>query len=112
MRKVLRLPIAIAIALYVICASALAQSTPPSDAKSARAPIVVVGSIEAFWSADQYAKDSGYVKEVWADIGDNVKTGQVLAVIDDPELQSQALAAQATVIAKREMVKAAAAAVQ
>src|SRR6266480_429430 len=91
---------------------ALAQPTTQSDTKKTQAPIIVVGSVEAFWSADQYAKDTGYVTEVLADIGDHVKEGQTLAVIDDPELQSQALAAQANVIAKREMVKAAAAAVQ
>jgi len=41
-----------------------------------------------------------------------VKSGQVLAVIDDPELESQLLGAQATLLAKKEMAKAAAAAVQ
>ncbi|MGA2501243.1 MAG: efflux RND transporter periplasmic adaptor subunit, partial [Tepidisphaeraceae bacterium] len=74
--------------------------------------VVVQASIEAFESSDQYAKDSGYSLEVKADLGDRVKKGQVLAVIDDPELEKQVEAARATVLAKKEMAKAAEAVVQ
>ena len=53
------------------------------------ATVVVPATIQAFFVADLYAKDSGYVSKVSADIGDHVKQGQVLAVIDDPELRAQ-----------------------
>lgn len=67
----------------------------------------MVGTVEAFWSADQFAKDSGYVAAVRADIGDRVKKGQVLAVIDDPELHQQRASAQATLVVKQQLLKAA-----
>lgn len=48
------------------------------------------GSVHAFESANLYAKVSGYLKSQSVDIGDRVKLGQVLAVIDMPELYKEA----------------------
>src|SRR3954467_14024924 len=45
------------------------------------------GSIHAFESVDMYAKVSGFLKTQEVDIGDRVKRGDVLAVIDAPELE-------------------------
>jgi HlyD family secretion protein len=44
------------------------------------------GSVHAFDHASLYAKVSGYLKIQNVDIGDKVKQGQLLAVIDDPEV--------------------------
>ena len=69
-----------------------------SDDKSQQfATVVVPATIQAFFVTDLYAKDSGYVSQVNHDIGDHVKIGQVLAVIEDPELQAQSDRAQAAV---------------
>jgi RND family efflux transporter MFP subunit len=57
--------------------------------------LVLPATVQAFYSADLYAKESGYISEVNADIGEQVKKNQVLAVIDDPELQQQLLHARA-----------------
>jgi RND family efflux transporter MFP subunit len=43
-------------------------------------------SVEPWQSADLYAKVSGYLAHVNADIGDHVRAGQVLAVISLPEI--------------------------
>jgi multidrug efflux pump subunit AcrA (membrane-fusion protein) len=59
--------------------------------------VAVPATIQAFFVTDLYAKDSGYVSQVNHDIGDHVKIGQVLAVIEDPELQAQSDRAQAAV---------------
>jgi multidrug resistance efflux pump len=72
---------------------------------------VAIAVVDAFWSADQYAKTSGYVADVKADIGDHVKKGQVLAVIDVPESENDLAVAKAMLAAKQEMAKAATAAV-
>lgn len=48
------------------------------------------GSVDAFDAARLYAKVSGYLKEQYVDIGDKVKKGQLLAVIDVPELLKEA----------------------
>jgi multidrug resistance efflux pump len=102
-------------------ASALAQSTgtapaaaptSPAQTQPAAGPLVVIAGVEPQWAADQYAKTSGYVAEVKADIGDRVAKGQVLAVIDVPELAKELAAAQATLVAKQEMAKAAEATVR
>jgi multidrug resistance efflux pump len=68
--------------------------------------------VQAFEASDQYAKESGYVTEVKVDIGDHVSAGQVLVVIDDPELVKQVEAAHATLAARQETAKAADATVQ
>ena len=55
------------------------------------------GDNSGVFSTDLYAKNSGYISQVNNDIGDHVKRGQVLAVIEDPELQAQFDKAQAAV---------------
>ncbi len=54
------------------------------------------GSVIAFESARLFAKMSGYLKSQSVDIGDRVKRGQVLAVIDAPELIRDVEVAEAT----------------
>ena len=44
------------------------------------------GSVHAFEYASLYSKVSGYLKVQNVDIGDRVKLGQLLAVIEDPEV--------------------------
>jgi RND family efflux transporter MFP subunit len=55
----------------------------------------VPATLEAYEQADLYAKASGYVSEVRVDIGDTVKAGDVLAVIDVPEMAKELAEAQA-----------------
>ncbi len=56
------------------------------------------GSVQAFEQTPIYARTSGYVSKRFADIGDHVKQGQLLALIDDPQTQQQLRQAQATVV--------------
>jgi multidrug efflux pump subunit AcrA (membrane-fusion protein) len=69
-------------------------------------------TIEPLEQADLYAKIAGYVQAVEADIGDKVTAGQVLAAIENPELESEIVAAEATVRAKRESANAAKVAIE
>src|SRR5580693_2154995 len=66
-------------------APATAANPAPAGATTLDAP----ATVQAYFVTDLYAKESGYALHVDADIGDHVKAGQVLAVIDDPELQMQ-----------------------
>ena len=68
----------------------MAQAGPPPP-QTLDAP----ATVQAFFSTDLYAKESGYAVQVHADIGDHVKAGQVLAVVDNPELQMQLVKAEA-----------------
>ncbi len=54
----------------------------------------VPATMEAYEQADLYAKTSGYISEVRVDIGDRVKAGDVLAVIDVPEMVKELAEAQ------------------
>ncbi len=47
------------------------------------------GSAEALNTATLYARVNGYLKSRLVDIGDRVETGQLLAIIDAPELDAQ-----------------------
>ena len=63
----------------------------------ARSSLVLPGNIEAVTEAPVLARASGYIKVRYADIGDRVKEGQVLAEIEAPELDQQIRQAKATV---------------
>jgi RND family efflux transporter MFP subunit len=53
------------------------------------------GRLEAYTQAQMYARVSGYVKDWRADIGTHVKTGDLLAEIDAPDLDQQIMQAEA-----------------
>jgi RND family efflux transporter MFP subunit len=57
--------------------------------------IVLPGNIQAFTDAPIYARTNGYLKKWYVDIGARVKAGQLLAVIDTPEVDQQLLQARA-----------------
>jgi RND family efflux transporter MFP subunit len=56
------------------------------------------GTTEAFEAANIYSRTSGYVAKRSVDIGDHVKTGDLLAEITAPELDHQIAQAQATIL--------------
>jgi RND family efflux transporter MFP subunit len=58
-------------------------------------------TLEAFEETDLFAKVSGYVSDVRVDIGDHVKAGQVLAVIDIPEMYKELAEAEADLESKK-----------
>lgn len=53
-------------------------------------------SIQAFEQTPIFARTSGYIRDRYVDIGDHVKAGQLLAVIDDPQTAQALLQARAT----------------
>lgn len=55
----------------------------------------VPATMEAYEQADLYAKASGFIAEVRVDIGDRAKKGDVLAVIDVPEMMKELAEAEA-----------------
>lgn len=70
--------------------------------------IVLPGSIQPFISSPIYARTDGYLKQWYFDIGAHVKAGQLLAVIQTPEVDqqlAQARAALATAQANLELAQ-------
>jgi RND family efflux transporter MFP subunit len=57
--------------------------------------ISLPGNTQAFVDAPIYARTSGYLKSWYFDIGAHVKKGQLMAVIETPELDQQLQVAQA-----------------
>ena len=53
----------------------------------------IPGELIAFQQVDLYAKENSFVKKLYVDVGSEVKTGQLLAAMDEPELNSQLAAA-------------------
>jgi membrane fusion protein (multidrug efflux system) len=58
--------------------------------------IALPGTLEPLHQAAIYARTSGYVKEWTADIGRSVHTGEILAVIETPDLDQQLAQSRAT----------------
>src|SRR5262249_20796180 len=58
--------------------------------------IEVPGTIHGYIETPVYAKIAGYLKRIYVDKGDRVEKGQLLAVLDSPELDHQVTNARAT----------------
>jgi membrane fusion protein, multidrug efflux system len=58
-------------------------------AESSDRALLLPGSVQPLEETTIYARASGYVRKWYADIGDKVKDGQLLAELDTPELDSQ-----------------------
>ncbi|MGB8682544.1 MAG: efflux RND transporter periplasmic adaptor subunit [Candidatus Binatus sp.] len=63
--------------------------------------IEIPGDVVGFYEAALHAKVTGYLKSISVDKGDSVKTGQVLAEIEVPELQSNLVRSQASLEIER-----------
>ncbi len=53
------------------------------------AELTVPGTTAAYTEAYLYARANGYLRKRYADIGDHVRKGQLLAIIDAPDLDQQ-----------------------
>jgi RND family efflux transporter MFP subunit len=66
-----------------------------ADTRGRRSSIDLPGRLEAYAQAQLFARVSGYLKEWKADIGTPVKSGQMIAEIDAPDLDQQIMQSQA-----------------
>ncbi len=57
----------------------------------------IAGQFSPYQNVELHAKVAGYIKNIYVDIGDRVHTGQVLAVLEIPELMAQVDEAKAEV---------------
>ncbi|HEY4064040.1 MAG TPA: efflux RND transporter periplasmic adaptor subunit [Puia sp.] len=55
------------------------------------------GELIAYQQVDLYAKENSFVKKLYADVGSEVKEGQLLASLEAPELAAQLASAQSRV---------------
>jgi RND family efflux transporter MFP subunit len=77
------------------------ESVVAAVAKVQRGPIestlTIAGEFKPFQDVDVHAKVAGYIKKIYVDVGDHVKQGQTLAVLEVPELVAQLSGADAAV---------------
>src|ERR1700733_7812502 len=100
---------------FVIAITLLMHSFGDADAKMAEespqrvAPVVLAargplenvitlsGEFHPFQQVDVHAKVAGYIRRIFVDVGDKVEAGQVLAILEVPELSAQVMGAQADI---------------
>lgn len=59
--------------------------------------LTVAGEFQPYQEVDLHAKVSGYIRRINVDIGDRIKNGEVLAVLEVPELNAQVARAKSEV---------------
>jgi RND family efflux transporter MFP subunit len=77
----------------------------PPDARVLNATLDLPGRLEAYYRAPIFARVSGYLKSWSADIGAQVKAGQVIAEIEAPDLDQQLLQARADLASQQSSAK-------
>src|SRR6476646_3743213 len=72
---------------------------PAAVALVKRGPLVntvtLSGAFRPYQEVDVHAKVAGYIRNIFVDVGDHVKAGQVLAILEVPELNAQVMGAKA-----------------
>ena len=65
--------------------------------KSLQRQITLSSELVPFQEIDVYAKESGFVKNLYVDYGSRVQTGQLMATLEIPELEAQLQVDQAAI---------------
>jgi len=67
--------------------------------------LTLAGAFKPFQDVQIHAKVAGYIRHIYVDVGDRVKEGQVLAVLEVPELAAQLSGAEASARAAQEQIR-------
>jgi RND family efflux transporter MFP subunit len=67
--------------------------------------LTVSGAFKPFQDIDVHAKVAGYIRTINVDVGDHVKEGQTLAVLEVPELAAQLTGADAAARGAQEQIR-------
>src|ERR1700741_4371782 len=104
MRKRISLILAVGLSLPAAMSMTACSSKAKTEAGAAEIPTATVaavmrgtitrtlnlaGQFQPYQVVDVHAKVSGYIRHIYVDIGDKVRQGEVLAVLEVPELSAQ-----------------------
>ena len=82
-------------------AGAEASLRPVAVAMVERKPVVnsltLSGAFRPYQQVDVHAKVAGFIRKIYVDVGDHVQAGQVLAILEVPELSAQVAGAKADI---------------
>ena len=67
--------------------------------------LTIAGAFKPFQDVDVHAKVAGYIRSINVDVGDHVKQGQTIAVLEVPELTAQLSGADAGMRAAQEQIR-------
>jgi RND family efflux transporter MFP subunit len=67
--------------------------------------ITLTGEFRPFQQVDVHAKVAGYIRRIFVDVGDKVTAGQVLAILEVPELNAQVMGAQADIRRSQDAIR-------
>jgi RND family efflux transporter MFP subunit len=67
--------------------------------------LTIAGEFKPFQDVEVHAKVAGYIRNINVDVGDHVKAGQVLAVLEVPELAAELSGADAAVRRSEEEIR-------
>jgi RND family efflux transporter MFP subunit len=59
--------------------------------------LTLSGAFRPYQQVDVHAKVAGYIRQIYVDVGDHVKAGQILAILEVPELKAQVAGARADI---------------
>lgn len=120
MQKRISLILALGLALPVLASViACSSSSKNAQADAAEIPSATVaavkrgsivhtlnlaGQFQPFQVIDVHAKISGYIRRIYVDIGDKVRQGQILAVLEVPELRAQLKGTVAEVASRKDEI--------
>ena len=79
-------------------AVALVKRTPISNS------LTLSGAFRPYQEVDVHAKVAGYIRHIYVDVGDKVKEGQTLAILEVPELNAQVAGANADIRRRMQFV--------
>jgi RND family efflux transporter MFP subunit len=67
--------------------------------------ITLTGEFRPFQQVDVHAKVAGYIRHIFVDVGDKVRAGQELAILEVPELNAQVMGAQADIRRSQDAIR-------
>jgi RND family efflux transporter MFP subunit len=83
----------------------IAAAVVKVDRRTLSSPLTLAGAFKPFQDVDVHAKVAGYIKAIYVDVGSHVKQGQVLAILEVPELKAQLAGADAAVRRAKEEIR-------
>jgi RND family efflux transporter MFP subunit len=99
-----------ALAAIVICTSGCSARTSAAPQELSVVPasravrmdlrndVTLTAELQPFYEVDVMAKQAGYIRHMLVDIGDHVKAGQLICVLEIPELQDELQSVKADVV--------------
>ena len=99
---------------FMLHGASASQSDDPSvrvvpvalaERRTLQNSVTLSGEFRPFQEVDVHAKVAGFIRDIYVDVGDQVKTGQVLAILEVPELNAQVTGAQADIRRSQDAIR-------